>query len=217
MGLIAFWRSTIGKKAVMAVTGLILIAFLISHVASNLTIFQGPKHLNAYAAFLRELGPLLWVARGILLVAALLHIVAALQLTRLDRAARPTRYAVYKPQAATLASRTMRWGGVLLLAFIIFHILHFTTGALHPAFVAGDVYANVIRGFQVPWVVALYVVAMIAVGLHLYHGAWSGFRTLGVNRASAQPLSHRVSLVFAALIWLGFTVIPLAVVAGVLR
>jgi succinate dehydrogenase / fumarate reductase cytochrome b subunit len=217
MRLIAFWRSTIGKKAVMAVTGLILIAFLISHVASNLTVFDGPTHINAYAAFLRDLGPLLWVARAILLLAAVLHIVAALQLTRRDRAARPARYAAYTPQAATIASRTMRWGGVLLLAFIIFHILHFTTGTLHPAFVPGNVYANVIRGFQVPWVALFYVVAMLALGLHLYHGAWSSFRTLGVNRASPDPLKHRVSLVLAALLWLGFTIIPLAVLAGVLR
>jgi succinate dehydrogenase / fumarate reductase cytochrome b subunit len=146
-----------------------------------------------------------------------LHIVAALQLTRRDRAARPARYAAYTPQAATIASRTMRWGGVLLLAFIIFHILHFTTGTLHPAFVPGNVYANVIRGFQVPWVALFYVVAMLALGLHLYHGAWSSFRTLGVNRASPDPLKHRVSLVLAALLWLGFTIIPLAVLAGVLR
>lgn len=214
---IAFWRSTIGKKAVMAVTGIILIAFLISHVASNLTVFNGPEQINAYAAFLRTLGPLLWVARGILLLAAILHIVAAIQLTLAKRAARPVGYAEYHPQVSTIASRTIRWGGALLLLFIVYHLLHFTTGTLHPDFRHGDVHRNIIVGFEMWWVSAFYLLAMAALGLHLFHGTWSSFRTLGLNRASPDPLHRRVAWIVALALWLGFSVIPLAVLAGVLR
>jgi succinate dehydrogenase / fumarate reductase, cytochrome b subunit len=215
--LVAFWRSTIGKKAVMAATGLVLIAFLISHVASNLTVFQGPEKINAYAAFLRSLGPALWVARAILLIAAVLHIVAAVQLTRAKRVARPDGYAVYRPQISTFASRSMRVGGALLLVFIVYHLLHFTTGTVHPDFRPGDVHWNVLRGFRVWWVSAFYLIAMIALGLHLFHGTWSSFRTLGLSRASDDPMQRRAATVLAIALWLGFSAIPLAVLAGVLR
>ena len=216
--LLRFWRSTIGKKVAMAITGAILIGFLISHMLANLLILTGdPAGINGYAAFLRTQPPLLWGGRAVLLGAVILHVIAALQLTRLDRAARPVAYARVTPQTATFASRTIRWGGLLILLFVVYHILHFTTGKVHPSFVHGDPYRNVIVGFDVKWVAAFYVVAMVAVGLHLYHGTWSAFRTLGLVQPSANPLQRRVATVLAIAIWLGFTLIPVAVVTGMVR
>jgi succinate dehydrogenase / fumarate reductase cytochrome b subunit len=216
--LLRFWRSTIGKKVAMAITGAILVGFLISHVLANLLILTGkPDGINAYAAFLRTQPPLLWGGRLVLLGAVILHVIAAVQLTRLDRAARPVGYTRNAPQTSTFASRTIRWGGLLILLFVIYHILHFTTGAVHPDFVHGDPYRNVIVGFDVKWVAAFYIVAMVAVGLHLYHGTWSAFRTLGLVQPSANPLKRRVATVLAIGIWLGFTLIPVAVITGMVR
>jgi succinate dehydrogenase / fumarate reductase cytochrome b subunit len=210
-----FWGSTVGKKIVMAATGLIMVAFLIGHMVGNLQVFLGAQKLNAYSAFLHSLGELLWLVRGVLLVSLVLHVVAAVQLIRIDRAARPVAYAKHETLAATLASRTMRWGGLVLAIFIVLHLLHFTTGTLRPApFSHGDVYANVVGNFMIPWVAALYIAAMVAVGLHLYHGTWSVFRTLGVAPPSARPLQHRISLVLAVILWLGFTLVPVGVLLG---
>lgn len=217
MGLLQLYRSTIGKKAIMAVTGVLMVGFVIAHMLGNLQIFAGSGRLNAYSAFLRGTGELLWIVRGVLLISVILHVDAAVQLTRLARAARPIPYADRRPQVSTLAARTMRWGGLLLLVFIVFHILHMTTGTLHPAFMAGDVYRNVVVGFS-SWPVALfYIVAMGALGLHLYHGAWSSVRTLGAARPSARPLHRRVALVIAAVVAAGFAIVPLAVLAGWVR
>lgn len=213
----AFWDSAIGKKVVMAVTGIIGIGFLIAHVAGNLFVFRGPEALNNYSHFLH--GPaneLLWIARVVLLASVILHVIAAWQLTQQSHAARPIGYARREPQVSTVASRVMRWGGVLLLVFIVFHILHFTTGTIRPAgtFEEGNVYANVVASFHVWWVVLFYVVAMAFLGLHLYHGAWSSFRTLGATGMSPTPLQHRASAVIAVLVWLGFTLVPLAIFFG---
>src|SRR5688500_1418774 len=199
-----FWHSTIGKKAVMAVTGLIMIAFLISHFLANLQVFAGPLKINEYAAALRRLGPLLWLARAGLLIALVLHVVAAYQLTRRKQVARPVGYAHQEPQVSTFAARTIRWGGVLLLAFIVLHLLHFTFGTIHPAFDAKDVYGNVVAGFQVWWVTVLYLLAMVALGLHLYHGTWSSIRTLGLTRPSGHPLKRRIGAILVWAIYLGF-------------
>ena len=212
-----FYRSAVGKKAVMAVTGLGMIAFLITHVLGNLQVFAGPLKINEYSAALRRLGPLLWIARGGLLVALILHVVAAYQLTQRKAAARPVGYANQDPQVSTFAARTIRWGGVLLLVFIVLHLLHFTFGTIHPAFDHKDVYGNVIVAFQVWWVALLYLLAMIGLGLHLYHGAWSSIRTLGLTRASANPLKRRATAVLAWAIYLGFSIIPIAVFAGIIR
>jgi succinate dehydrogenase / fumarate reductase cytochrome b subunit len=212
-----FWHSSIGKHAVMAVTGLIMIAFLISHVLANLQVFAGPLMINEYAAALRRLGPLLWLARAGLLVALILHVVAAYQLTQRKRTARPVDYAERDLQISTFAARTIRWGGVLLFVFIVLHLLHFTFGTIHPAFDARDVYGNIVAGFDVWWVALLYVAAMIALGLHLYHGTWSSIRTLGLTRSSATPLKRRATAVLAWAIYLGFSIIPIAVLAGIVR
>jgi len=213
--LLIFWRSSVGKKAVMAVTGLVLVAYLISHVLANLLVFDGPDRINRYAALLHGTGAALWGARLVLLVAAILHIMAAVQLTLRSRAARPQPYAGGRePQASTLAARTIRWGGALILIFLIYHILHFTTGAAHPDFVELNPYHNLTTGFRNPWVAGFYVIAMIAVGLHLYHGLWSSGRSLGMSQPSPRPLHRRLALVLAGFIWLGFTAI---VVAGFLE
>ena len=210
----ALWQSSVGKKAVMAVTGLVLVAYLISHVLANLLVFDGPDRINRYAALLHGTGAALWGARLVLLVAAILHILAAVQLTLLSRTARPQPYAGGRePQASTLAGRTIRWGGALILVFLVYHVLHFTTGSAHPDFVELNPYHNVSTGFRSPWVAGFYVIAMVAVGLHLYHGLWSSGRSLGVSQPSVRPFRRPLALTLAGFIWLGFTAI---VVAGFL-
>jgi len=209
----------IGKKAVMGITGLIGIGFVVLHSLGNLLVFRGPDAINSYSHFLKSTGELLWALRIVLIVAVILHVVAAVQLTRQSRAARPIGYVKREPQAATLASRTMRWGGALLLVFIVLHILHFTTGTIRPAgvFSQQDVYANVVMSFRIWWVALFYVVSMLALGLHLFHGAWSSVRSIGVSPESPEPLHHRISLALAILIWAAFTAIPVAVFAGWVR
>ena len=215
---LALWRTSIGKHAVMAVTGVIMVAYLITHVIANLLIFQGPGGINAYSRFLHGTGGALWIARLVLLVAVVLHIVAAVQLTGRRQAARPVGYAAgRKPQVSTLASRTIRWGGALILVFLIYHILHFTLGTVHASFVEGDPYHNVATGFRSPLVVVFYEIALAAVGLHLYHGIWSSGRSLGVSPPTPRPLKRQLALALSVLIWAGFTVIPLAVYAGMVR
>src|SRR2546423_7031925 len=206
-GLRQFYGSMVGKKAVMGVTGLIGIGFVIFHSLGNLLVFRGPDAINSYSHFLKNTGELLWGLRIVLIIAVVLHVIAAAQLTRQSRAARPLGYVKWEPQAATIASRTMRWGGVLLLAFIVLHILHFTTGTIRPAgsFSRQDVYANVVTSFRIWWVALFYVVSMIGLGLHLFHGAWSSVRSIGVSRVSAVPVRHRLSMALAILIWAAFT------------
>lgn len=226
MLLVQFYRSTIGKKIIMAVTGLIGIGFVIGHMAGNLQAFVGRDKLNAYGALLHgPLGELLWVVRLVLIVAVVLHVLMAYQLTMRARAARPVGYKQRDVQVSTWASRTMRWGGVLLLLFIILHILHFTTGQVDPAAwgdrldAAGrrDVYGNLVASFRIWWVAGFYVLAMIFLGLHLYHGAWSSVRTLGYAKPSPRPLHRRIALLVAVVVWLGFTLVPLGVLAGLIR
>jgi succinate dehydrogenase / fumarate reductase, cytochrome b subunit len=215
--LVRFWRSTVGKKVVMAVTGVLLVAFIIGHAMGNLIVFRGPEAFNAYAAFLKSNMNVLWTIRAGLILAALLHVVAAVQLTRRQRLARPVGYAQRDPQVSTYASRTIRWGGAILLVFVIYHLLHFTIGTAHPSFSHSDAYRNVIVGFGVWWVALLYIVAMVALGLHLYHGVWSSIRTLGLSRPTYHPLKRRAALVLAVAVTLGFIAIVVAVAAGFVR
>jgi len=214
----ALWTSSVGKKAVMAVTGLIMLAYLITLVLANLLIFQGPEKINAYSRFLHGTGGALWAARLVLLAAVGIHIVAAVQLASRRRAARPIGYAAGREsQVSTLASRTIRWGGALILVFLVYHILHFTLGTVHPSFVEGDPYHNVVAGFSNPLVVLFYEVALVAVGLHLYHGIWSSGRSLGLSSPSPQPLRRQLALALSLMVWAGFTIIPIAVYAGVIQ
>ena len=214
MWVVNFWQSQIGKKVVMAVTGLIGVGFVLAHMLGNLQMFAGADRMNHYAAFLQGLGELLWVARAVLIAAVVLHVVAAYQLTRLKEAARPVAYVRRAPQVSTLASRTIRWGGVLLLAFIPLHIMHFTLKNLFAGYSETDVYGNVVDGFSRPLVSVFYLLAMIALGYHLYHGAWSSLRTIGAVQPSPDPLKRRLALGIAIIVWLGFSAIPIAVLAG---
>lgn len=196
----------------MAVTGLIMILFLVFHVIGNFFIFRGPVAINGYRAFLHEQIGLLWAVRIILLVSVLAHALAASQLMAISRAARHGRYAKQVPRTATVASLSMRLSGLLIGAFIFFHILHFSTGSIAPVpFDEPDPYGNVVRNFRVPWVAGLYITAMIFVGLHLHQGAFGWFRTLGFRRRSARPLSKPLAVLVAVFVWLGFTIIPVAV------
>jgi succinate dehydrogenase cytochrome b subunit len=214
-----FYASMVGKKVVMGVTGLIGIGFVILHSLGNLLVFRGPAAINSYSRFLKSTGELLWTLRIVLVIAVILHVIAAVQLTLQSRAARPIGYTKHESQVATIASRTMRWGGALLLVFIVLHILHFTTGTIKPAgvFSSEDVYANVVASFRIWWVALLYVLAMVFLGLHLFHGAWSSVRSIGVSPPSPQPLHRRVSVVIAILVWAAFTAVPVAVFAGFVR
>jgi succinate dehydrogenase / fumarate reductase cytochrome b subunit len=218
-GIRGFYGSMVGKKVVMGVTGLIWIGFVIIHALGNLLVFRGSEAINSYSHFLKSTGELLWTLRAVLFIAVVLHVIAAVQLTRQSRAARPIAYTRQERQAATFASRTMRWGGAFILVFIILHLLHFTTGTIKPAgvFSAQDVYANVITSFRIWWVALFYVLAMVALGLHIFHGAWSSVRSIGVSPESPEPLHHRISLALAILIWAAFTAVPVAVFAGLVR
>jgi succinate dehydrogenase / fumarate reductase cytochrome b subunit len=225
--LVALWNSVIGKKVVMAVTGGILILFVIGHMVGNLKIFSGPEEINAYSRFLREVGwpelgygQLLWIVRSVLIVSVILHIVAALQLTRMNWQARPVGYESRKNVETSWGAVTMRWGGLLLAVFIVFHLFHFTGGMV--GFQPGQfehlmVYQNVVAGFQV-WPISLfYIIAMGALCLHLDHGVWSMLQTLGwVNLDNTKSI-RAVSRVVALIIFLGFISVPISVLAGWLR
>lgn len=220
----SFWDSTIGKKIVMAVTGLIGVGFVIGHMVGNLQAFEGAEKINAYGRFLHHtIGTELWLIRAVLIAAVILHVVAAVQLVRLSNASRPRNYARDRvPQVSTLASRTMRWGGLLLLVFIVVHVMHFTTRSFPgydrlDATGSVDIYHNIVTAFSNPWWVLFYVVSMAALALHLYHGAWSSMRTLGASKPSAHPLKRVLPLLIAIVVAGGFVVIPLAVLSGVLR
>lgn len=212
-----FWSSTIGKKVVMAVTGIVLVGYILAHVTANLLIFVGPSAIDSYAANLRTMPLLLWGVRALLLVSAILHVVAAAQLAVRARAARPTPYHRFEPQASSPASRTMRWGGLALLLFVIYHVLHFTTGQAHPDFIHLAPYHNMTTAFRVWWVAAIYIVAMVALALHLYHGTWSMFQTLGIEHERVNAARRRLATIIAVLVPLGFVSVPIAVLLGVIR
>jgi succinate dehydrogenase / fumarate reductase cytochrome b subunit len=211
----ALYQSVIGKKVIMAVTGFILSGFVLGHMIGNLQIFAGPEKLNAYAAFLHSLGGLLWVARLVLLVSVGLHIAMAVQLTMLKLEARPEAYVKKSALVSTYAARTMIWSGPIVGAFIIYHLLHFTTGQAHPDFKPGDVYANVVIGFRNPAVSLFYMVANILLAFHLYHGVWSMFQSLGVAHPRYTPILKRVAQAYGILIGLGNVAMPMAVLTGI--
>ena len=214
-----FWASTVGKKIVMAVTGIILFTFVIGHLLGNLQVFEGPAKLNAYGAFLHSIGEFLWPVRIILLIAVTLHIVATVQLALRKKRARPIEYSVKKAIASSYASRTMYWSGPIVLAFIIFHLLHLTAGYIHPgaAYIEGDVYHNVVSGFQVWWVSLSYIVAVSLLGLHLRHGLWSMFQSLGIHQPQHTARLKTAAMVIAVLITLGYISIPISVLLGLVK
>lgn len=215
----SFLGSTLGRKAVMAVTGLVLFGFVVGHMAGNLQVFLGPAALNEYGIFLREFlhGTGIWIARGGLLAAVLLHIWAATSLTLDSRAARPQGYRKVRHTESTYASRTMVWSGPILALFIVYHLLHLTLGSAHPSFVEGDVYRNVVVGFGVPWVSAFYIAAMLCLGLHMYHGVWSMLQSLGLSHPRWNRLRFAFSALSTAAVVIGNISIPVAVLLGLVR
>ena len=216
--LLRFYRAAIGKKIVMGVTGLIGVGFVVLHMAGNLLAFRGPEAINAYAHFLASTGELLWLLRLVLIGSVILHVIAAYQLTMQNRAARPVGYVRREPQVSTWAARTMRWGGALLLIFIVLHVMHFTNPGWRPegVFDKADVYTNLVMSFRIWWITLFYVTAMIALGLHLYHGAWSSVRSIGLSQPTRRPLHRTIAMAVAVIVWLGFTVVPVAVFAGLI-
>lgn len=212
--VVTFWDSTVGKKIVMAVTGAIGLGYLIAHMTGNLLVFRGAAKLDAYAALLKSNLGLLWAARAILLVAILAHILAAFQLARISQKSRPIGYKRWRPVGSDFASRTMRWTGPMVGIFIVYHLLHFTLGTVHPDFHEGQVYHNVTTGFRVWYVSAFYIVAMLALFGHLYHGAWSMFQSVGLNHPKYNQLVRTLATIMTIVVVVGFISIPVAVLLG---
>ncbi len=235
-GVATFYRSSIGKKAIMAVTGLILLGFVFVHMMGNLKLYMGPQAMNEYAYHLRTLGEpffpyeqALWLARIVLLLSVVLHFWAAVTLWQQARESRPVGYDKSKgvQPVHKYASYTMRWGGVLIALFVIFHILHFTLGVVgyggsngafsHPEGETFFAYENVVAGFQIVPVSLFYILAMLALGLHIYHGTWSMFQTLGWNNERSTGLWRGLAFLLAAAIVVGNISIPIAVMTGIVQ
>ena len=221
------YRTTVGKKVLMAVSGLILFGFVFTHMIGNLKMLVPPSDglfaMDVYAEFLREVGypivphyGVLWIARFVLLAAVGIHILSAFQLAQLSRAARPDGYGKEKSLSLSYASRTMRWGGVILLLFIVYHILHFTTGQAHSSFEYGAVHQNYVSAFQNPVIFLVYFVAQTALCFHLYHGVWSFFQTLGLSHPKYNHLRRPFAAGFAFVIFVGFLTPPALVLMGVI-
>jgi succinate dehydrogenase / fumarate reductase cytochrome b subunit len=225
-----FYGSTIGKKITMALSGLVLVLFVLGHMAGNLKIFAGidpstgDYKIDDYGRFLRSMGSemmghegLLWGVRVVLLVCLIVHAVSGIQLARLNRRAKPEGYKVSSYRSANAASRTMIYGGLFLLVFVTYHILHFTTGTVHfHGFVEGEVYANVFAAFRHWSLAGFYVVSMALLAAHLYHGTWSMFQTLGVDTPQWNKGFRTAAKIVAVALFLGFSAVPVSIAAGLL-
>ncbi len=219
-----FYHSSIGKKIIVAVTGLLLIAYVIGHLVGNLQIFLGRDRINEYAQFLHDLGPWLWVARLTLLAAFVAHIIVTIQLVVENRAARPHRYAEKVPVRSTFASRTMALSGLLVLCFVIYHVLHFTVRVTNPGLndlltdtQHPNVYAVVVTGFQNPFVCLFYLLSVFLLCLHLSHGFSSFIQTLGLTTRGLAPRLALGGRVLAWAIFVGYASIPVAVLLDILK
>jgi len=222
------YRTTVGKKVMMAVSGFVLFGFVFAHMLGNLKMLAPPTEdgayaMDVYAEFLRDVGyplvpheGLLWLTRIVLLGAVAVHVLAAYQLWRTSRSAGSEGYRKRESLTLSYASRTMRWGGVIVLLFIVYHILHFTTGDLHMTFEAGAVHQNYVNAFQNPLVYGVYLIAQAALALHLYHGVWSFFQTLGLNHPKYNRLRRPFAAGFALVVFVGFLTPATLVLAGVL-
>lgn len=210
-------RSSVGQKWLMAGSGAVLFGWLVLHAAGNLTAFSGARAFDGYAASLRAVWPLLWAARVVLVAAAAIHVVTAVALLRRARTARGAGPAHTRTRAATIASRSMALGGALLLAFIVFHLLHLTFGSAHPDFDAGAPYHNLVRGLAAAPMIALYSGAAALLGLHLFHGLYALPRTLGLLDGAARTRRRPIVGLVAVALALGFAAVPIAVLLGVVR
>jgi len=209
-----FFRSSIGKKVVMAASGAILFGFVIGHMLGNLQVYLGPEAFNGYAEKLRHLPALLWTARAALLVAVTAHIASAYSLTRTSQVARPVGYRQRESRESTYASRTMRWGGVIIALFIVYHILDLTFGVANPDGTDSTPYDRLVASFQNPIATIVYVVTLILLGMHLRHGVWSATQTLGQSNRRRERSVNIFATAFATLLIAGYLVVPAAVVFG---
>ncbi|MEU6510844.1 MULTISPECIES: succinate dehydrogenase [Streptomyces] len=216
------WDSSVGKKTVMAVSGLIMLAYLVAHMIGNLKIYFGPGEFNDYGHWLRRIGEpfmhhmwTLWLVRIVMAVAVVAHATSAYQLSRRDIKARPSKYVHTKPRAS-YATRTMRWGGIILGLFVVWHVLDLTTGTVHPGrFEHGHPYQNVVSDFSHWYSNVIYIVAMLALGLHIRHGFWSAAQTLGVGSRTRDRALKTIANVLALLLTAGFIAVPVGVMTGV--
>ncbi len=221
----AFYQSSVGKKIIVALTGIILILFVIGHLLGNLQIFLGPDWVNGYAEHLRKLGPLLWMIRGVLLATVIIHIYVTIWLAIDNRRARPEGYVEKEYVKATFASRHMVMSGVIILAFLIYHLAHFTVRVTDPRFLLlkndplnrYDVYSMMVYGFQNIFVSAFYVLGMFLLALHLSHGSSSFFQSFGLNNKRLTPRLALGGRIFAWAIFVGYTSIPVAVLLGLVK
>ena len=218
-----FYDATIGKKAVMAVSGVVLFGFIVGHLVGNLQIYAGADKVNHYAKFLQSMPSVLWGVRITLLLLVILHVWSSFQLWLLAREARPVAYKKKSNPNSSYASRTMIWSGPIIGAFVIYHLLHFTFGTVLPGGLARlengdlDVYRNLITGFSQPLVTLFYVIAVSLLGVHLYHGLWSMFQSLGVSHPSYTPRFKQFAAAASILISAGNISIPLSVLAGLVK
>ncbi|MFH1017437.1 MAG: succinate dehydrogenase cytochrome b subunit [Pseudomonadota bacterium] len=214
-----FFRSQVGRKIIMALTGIVLFTFLVGHMIGNLQLFLGQEALDSYAVFLSQFlhGKGIWIARAGLLLAVGLHVWAATMLTLESWNARPRGYRVQVWREATYASRTMVWSGPIIALFVVYHILHFTLGTVHPDFRPGEVYHNVVSGFSVLPVSLVYIAAMLCLGFHMWHGIWSMLQTLGLSHPRWNPLRLAFSIGVTAVVVIGNISMPMAVLAGIVR
>jgi succinate dehydrogenase / fumarate reductase, cytochrome b subunit len=222
--LIAFYQSSIGKKYIVAVTALLLILYVLGHLVGNLQIYLGPDRINAYAKFLHDLGPILWVVRVILLAAFVIHIVATIQLAQENRLAKPQKYAVAGYQRSTMASRTMIVSGLIVLCFVIYHLLQFTLQVTDPEFREvhdsigrHDVYRMLILGFRHPLVSLFYVIALFLLTTHLSHGFASVVQTLGINNRKIANFVSTGGQTLAWIVFAGYVSIPVTILLGIIR
>lgn len=220
----SYVRSSIGAKHVMALTGLAMVLFAIVHMLGHLGMFSGQDAYNSYAHFLQGLGGLKWLARGGLLAVFVVHIATAIRLVMINRAARPVAYAVFKPVRSTTASRTMALTGLTLLAFVIYHLLHFTLGMVQPEFFHQldemgryDAYSMFVRGFQNVGIFASYAVAVLLLALHLGHGAASWLQSLGLRHPKYSPGLDKLGLIISSILFLGYLAPPTAVLVGLIK
>jgi succinate dehydrogenase / fumarate reductase cytochrome b subunit len=220
----SFVRTSVGKKIIMAITGFMLLGFVFAHMLGNLQVFLGPDKLNGYAKALKDLGGLLWVARLSILSIFIVHLVMAIMLTLENRAARPIPYHVQATQTASYASRTMIWSGIIIFTFLVYHLLHFTLGVTNPEFAhlqdakgRTDVFRMVVTGFQSPAVSISYIVAVTALCLHISHGFFSAFQSIGFNHPSKEKTIRFISNGFALIIFIGNVSMPLSILLGCVK
>ena len=213
---LGLYDTAIGKKAVMALSGVILLGFVFTHMAGNLLIFKGEQAMNDYALGLRELlgGAGIWIARVVLLGAIGAHIWSAMALNKQNRNARPVPYKRTVSKTSSAASKTMMFGGITLLLYIGYHIAHLTFGVTTPNYNETNVYANVVSSFKVWWIVAIYLVAQVSLAFHLYHGAWSFMQSMGLSHPRYNDMRKRFAGGFAFITAVGFAIVPLAIITG---